>query len=471
MSYEQKQQFKERIFRHILELDAESLKDLLKEPIPYDNLNDVRYSAPVVPVSLIYDKETEVGLLNGDVPLDIGNSDMMGRYDEEWQGLWPTAHGCGTDRYPHLLIHYDGLNPFKMLMRLWNVCHRPPACGEIGYLPNGRQIFDIDSTNSYSHIVHKTESEGFLYAEGCTTYNEYILPMMNVLYVHMDTDSLGDTVVSNLPALPLLFKGVFYEYTTALCNQPPENPDMKYKRNFPEKCPLLYWAARHANIAVVQHLLKFRPLSMDEITLSIKYNRYYKKEDDLNPAFYSSDFDIYSSDFDKFVSFDFSKSVAHHILQECTKELVNTFGRSGFTIWSTLFNAEDVVHRPTDYKQWIDTLLEMGADPNICRLKTTPYKKNYIENNWSDKFKQEREGLVPKNAYEQALQCTNDEYEAVWLGKHLWKRRLVELDPKRWPTVDDFDDISVEELKAMYEGHPLVVVLEQDEPPAKKRKI
>ena len=53
----------------------------------------------------------------------------------------------------------------------------------------------------------------------------------------------------------------------------------------------------------------------------------------------------------------------------------------------------------------------------------------------------------------------------------LWKLRLVNLDPNRWPTVDDFDDISVEELKAMYEGHPLVVVLEQDEPPAKKRKI
>tara|TARA_B110000091_G_scaffold46583_1_gene51065 strand:+ start:2784 stop:3356 length:573 start_codon:yes stop_codon:yes gene_type:complete len=35
-----------------------------------------------------------------------------------------------------------------------------------------------------------------------------------------------------------------------------------------------------------------------------------------------------------------------------------------------------------------------------------------------------------------------------------WKYKLVELDPKRWPTVDDFDDISVEELKAMYEGHP-----------------
>ena len=58
----------------------------------------------------------------------------------------------------------------------------------------------------------------------------------------------------------------------------------------------------------------------------------------------------------------------------------------------------------------------------------------------------------------------------------LWKLRLVNLDAKKWPTVDDFDDNQVEELKAMYEGHPLVVELEQDEleqdePPAKKCKI
>jgi len=36
-----------------------------------------------------------------------------------------------------------------------------------------------------------------------------------------------------------------------------------------------------------------------------------------------------------------------------------------------------------------------------------------------------------------------------------WKYKLVNLDPKRWPTVDDLENISVEELKAMYEGHPL----------------
>ena len=36
-----------------------------------------------------------------------------------------------------------------------------------------------------------------------------------------------------------------------------------------------------------------------------------------------------------------------------------------------------------------------------------------------------------------------------------WKHKLVNLDPKRWPTVKDLENLAVEELKAMYEGHPL----------------
>jgi len=58
-----------------------------------------------------------------------------------------------------------------------------------------------------------------------------------------------------------------------------------------------------------------------------------------------------------------------------------------------------------------------------------------------------------------------------YITQRLWKLRLCNLDPKRWPTVNDFDDISVEELKAMYEGHPNIFELEQDEPQAKKQKI
>jgi len=35
-----------------------------------------------------------------------------------------------------------------------------------------------------------------------------------------------------------------------------------------------------------------------------------------------------------------------------------------------------------------------------------------------------------------------------------WKYKLVNLDPKRWPTVKDLENLAVEELKAMYEGNP-----------------
>ena len=62
--------------------------------------------------------------------------------------------------------------------------------------------------------------------------------------------------------------------------------------------------------------------------------------------------------------------------------------------------------------------------------------------------------------------CISD----VDITKKLWKFRLVNLDGNKWPTINDFDDISVDELKAMYEGHPLIVALEQDEAPAKKKQ-
>lgn len=35
-----------------------------------------------------------------------------------------------------------------------------------------------------------------------------------------------------------------------------------------------------------------------------------------------------------------------------------------------------------------------------------------------------------------------------------WKYKLVNLDPKRWPTVKYLENLAVEELKAMYEGNP-----------------
>lgn len=68
--------------------------------------------------------------------------------------------------------------------------------------------------------------------------------------------------------------------------------------------------------------------------------------------------------------------------------------------------------------------------------------------------------------------------------KRLWKLRLVNIDPERWiPKYDDYkdvsvdglDDVSVEELQAMYEGHPNninvhEVELALSDRPAKKAK-
>lgn len=41
--------------------------------------------------------------------------------------------------------------------------------------------------------------------------------------------------------------------------------------------------------------------------------------------------------------------------------------------------------------------------------------------------------------------------------KALLKCWLVELDSARWPAIENFDDVSVAELEAMYDGHPMCV--------------
>jgi hypothetical protein len=51
-----------------------------------------------------------------------------------------------------------------------------------------------------------------------------------------------------------------------------------------------------------------------------------------------------------------------------------------------------------------------------------------------------------------------------------WKYKLVNLDPKRWPTVNFLEDISVEELKAMYEGHPFNHSLQRENCEEKRRE-
>ena len=435
MSYEQKQQFKERIFRHILELDAESLNDLLKEPIPYDNLNDVRYSAPVVPVSVIYDKDTGVGHLNGDVPLvyrehlDTGSPHWPG-YDRYDHTVWPLTGK--KVRYPHLLIHYNGLNPFQILQRLWNVCHRPPNCGEIGYLPNGREIVDFDSTNSELGDLH-----GRLINNGCygrpefaTTYCMEILPMMNVLFVHIDADSLSH------------WQQKFCTTHFGLGSMRDQNPICMY---YPSE-GLLRWAVQFASPNVVQRVLQLYPLTTDDLILGslrpIVLERY--------------DRDSAPSDWND----NFEKSVFHVLLQHSSKELLNSLSMDKQTVLHHVVTNDDSINIDiVQHIMVVDKLLEMGADPTIKTTKTLV--------SGSDKDEDVKYNVYDKFIQTSGLQTSGQ----LGIFKHLWKRRLVELDPKRWPTVDDFDDISVEELKAMYEGHPLVVVLEQDEPPAKKRKI
>ena len=428
MSYEKKQQFKERLFRHILELDAQSLKDLLQEPIPYDNLNRVRYSAPVGRVSVIYDRETAMGHLNGDVPLvysehyDNGNGNWPGyeRYDNT---VWPLT--VKNDRYPHLLIHYNGLNPFQILQRLWNVCHRPPNCGEIGYLPNGREIVDFDSTNSQLGDLHNELIGQGNYGrpEYATTYCLEILPMMNVLFVHIDADSLRYKKYHPV--------GEFCSTHFGLLSV---NPGVRGRATE----GLLRWAVKFASPNVVERVLQLYPLTTDDLVLGS-----LRPVVDLRPIFdrESYDRDCAQSDWND----DFEKSVFHVLLQHSSKELLNSLSMDKDTVLHHVVTNWESINIDIDqHIMVVDKLLEMGADPTI---KTT---KNILTSG-------DKDGYVKYNVYDKFIQSGVEQ----GIFKHLWKRRLVELDPKRWPTVDDFDDISVEELKAMYEGHPKHVSLQQ----------
>jgi hypothetical protein len=63
-----------------------------------------------------------------------------------------------------------------------------------------------------------------------------------------------------------------------------------------------------------------------------------------------------------------------------------------------------------------------------------------------------------------------------------WKYALVDLDPKRWPTIHTLPmPTCEEELQAMYEGHPFNHSLQREieqeleeeleEPPAKRQRM
>lgn len=448
MSYAEKQMFKQRIFQHILELDANSLTDLLQEPIPYKSLNDVRYSAPV---NAFHDCGSS--FMCGQKPFLYRRGTHRHVWGAHWEKLDDEIWNKWSqeDRYPHLLMHYDGLNPFEMLMRLWNVCHRPPNSGEIAYLPNGCEIFDVQSTNSRLTDLHEVQEDVYTLSVRETTYGRRVLPMMNILYVHMNATSLrGDGQYGTRAR----WRGLFYDYSDGMINWPENNDVVSRKRYFPEKLTLLKWAVHFANPAVIKTVLRFRTLTMDSISVAVGYNRYYERENSVQPVYYCDRYDDLEKE--EQVNFDFTKSVAHLVLQKCTKEVVNTYTRFGSTVWSILWWADgfDVVNRQSEYTQELEALLKIGADPTITDLKMTAERNDFIQRNRTEAYRKSLSGWTPKSGYDMALACVDEKTSPVKLAKYLWKRRLVALDPARWPTINAFDDVSVVELSAMYDGHP-----------------
>ena len=52
-----------------------------------------------------------------------------------------------------------------------------------------------------------------------------------------------------------------------------------------------------------------------------------------------------------------------------------------------------------------------------------------------------------------------------WVGKYEkieneWKKKLMKLDPARWPTLESVPNVCLQELKVMYRNHPVRILLQ-----------
>ena len=112
-TYEKKQIFKERLFKHILDLDYESLEDLLAEGNPYGHLN-MRY---ILPINMNIYKKKHISTIKED-----------GEY--EW------FHGSDT------LISCHFGTPLDIVWGWYRVIMR---YGDDFILPNGLLYSDISA--------------------------------------------------------------------------------------------------------------------------------------------------------------------------------------------------------------------------------------------------------------------------------------------------------------------------------------
>jgi hypothetical protein len=341
-TYEKKQIFKERLFKHILDLDYESLQDVLAEGNPYGHLN-MRY---ILPININIDRRENPGEEN----YFNGSHSLI----------------CCHFQTPLNIV-------WRWICRLYTIPHEFDEDEFI--LPNGLawgnidQCLDDDDDADIGGII----SNIFM-----ILYKEYYKYNFN-----------------NNEALLKLFKRIskikLLKYDHEKEQTTKSSPLIKTQISF------IMWACSDWTFGIrnsyrIKNLKYFKENILN-----------YPKDTPWDKEHYTMMLVCHRNLFNEFIDkYSLTKKMATIILKELTKSLTDNCDNKGIDIW--------------------ENLLKYGAN--------------------------EEDPLI---------------YPETPFMKKMWKLRCVRLDPARWPSIEYFDDISVEELQAMYYGNPILVRLEIDE--------
>jgi len=347
-TYEKKQIFKERLFKHILDLDYESLEDLLAEGNPYGHLN-MRYILPIN-INIYKKKHTSTKKEDGEY---------------EW------FHGSNTLIYCHNKTPLDIV--WKWWVRLFAVRRdndAPDMDEDEFILPNGLLWGDMDD--------RFVDLDEMLYNILIILYKEYYKCNIN----------------NNKALLKLFFPMRYRKIKMYNYNQDCEVGPSTKTPLIRTKISFIIWAFSDwpENSYRVKNLEYFKENILN-----------YPKDTPWNKEHYTMMLICHPNLFNEFVDkYSLTKKMATFLLKELIKSLTDKCDNKDVDIW--------------------ENLLKYGAneeEPNI--YPETPFMKK------------------------------------------MWKLRCVRLDPVRWPSIEDFDDNSAEELREMYYGNPMLLRLEIDE--------
>ncbi len=354
-TYEKKQIFKERLFKHILELDYESLQDLVAEGNPYGHLN-MRYKLPInINIDRIHTRR-EVG-------------------HDGWFNGSSTHLDC-HNRTP-LSIVWEWIREIW-----WDQEHNETKCGvEEFILPNG-----LCWGNHCSHWI-----------DGTPKLTDILRNIFMILYKEYCKFNV------RLDKWFLSFGGHLELYTVEGILRERGSGFERYPECEKVKTPISFimWAYSEEEEEEIKNLEYFKKNILN-----------FPKDTPWTKEHYTMMLVCHRNLFNEFIDkYSLTKKMATILLKKLIKPGRTDSSPDGLT--------DDCNNKDVDI--W-ENLLKYGAneeEPNI--YPETPFMKK------------------------------------------MWKLRCVRLEPARWTSIEDFDDISAEELREMYYGNPKFLPLEFDE--------